>query len=61
MRQPPNTVQKAFKLANDMEKQLQVADSFKLEFPSYPPVEVNEISTEESSGDESRGKKEMGK
>ena len=46
MRQPPNTVQKAFKLANDVEKQLQVADSFKLEFPSFPPVEVNEISTE---------------
>ena len=52
MRQPPNTVQKAFKLASNMEKQLQVVDSFKLEFPSYPPVEVNEISAEESSGDE---------
>ena len=52
MRKPPNTVQKAFKLVSNMEKQLQVADSFKLEFPSYSPVEVNEISTEESSGDE---------
>ena len=51
MRQPPSTVLKAFKLASDVEKQLQVADSFKLEFSSYPPVEVNEISTEESSGD----------
>ena len=46
-----------------MEKQLQVADSFKLEFSSFPPVEVNEISVEESSGDElevnemSRGKR----
>ena len=63
MRQPPSTVQKAFKLANNVEKQLQVADSFKLEFSSFPPVEVNEISAEESSGDElkvnemSRGKR----
>ena len=63
MRQPPSTVQKAFKMASDVEKQLQVADSFKLEFSSFPPVEVNEISVEESSGDElkvnemSRGKR----
>ena len=63
MRQLPSTVLKAFKLVSDMKKQLQVADSFKLEFSSYPPVEVNEISIEESSGDElevnemSRGKK----
>ena len=35
-----------------MEKQLQVADSFKLEFPSYPSNELNEMSTEETSGDE---------
>ena len=53
----------SFKLVSDIEKQLQVADSFKLEFPSYPTGEVNELSTEESSGDEveineiSRGKK----
>ena len=52
MRQPPSTVEKAFKLVCDIEKQLQVADSFKLEFSGYPAVEVNEISTEESSGDE---------
>ena len=32
MRQLPSTVQKAFKLVSDVEKQLQVADSFKLEF-----------------------------
>ena len=63
MRQPPNTVQKAFKLVSDVEKQLQVADSFKLDFPSYPTAEVNELSAEESSGDEvevnkiSRGKR----
>ena len=52
MRQPPNTVQKAFKLVSNIEKQLQVADSFKLDFPSFPPAEVNELSAEESSGDE---------
>ena len=64
MRQPPNTVGK--RLSNwrvNIEKQLQVADSFKLKFSSYPTVEINEMSTEESSGDEfeinevSRGKK----
>ena len=52
MRQPPSTVEKAFKLASDVEKQLQVTDSFKLEFPSYPSNELNEMSTEETSGDE---------
>ena len=52
MRQLPSTVQKAFKLESDMEKQIQVADSFKLEFSSYPPIVVNEMSAEESSGDE---------
>ena len=63
MRQPPSTVKKAFKLACIVEKQLQVADSFKLEFSSYPTMEINEMSAEESSGDEfeinevSRGKK----
>ena len=63
MIQPPSIVEKAFELVCDVEKQLQVADSFKLEFSSYPVVEVNEMSTEESSGDElevnemSRGKK----
>ena len=52
MRHPPNTVERAFELANDMEKQLQVADSFKLDFPTYPSRELNEMSVEESSGDE---------
>ena len=52
-----------FELASNIEKQLQVTDSFKLEFPSYPSNELNEMSTEETSGDEqelnemSRGKK----
>ena len=52
MRHPPNTVERAFELASDMEKQLQVMDSFKLDFPTYPSRELNEMSTEEMSGDE---------
>ena len=52
MRHPPNTVERAFELANDMEKQLQVTDSFKLDFPTCPSRELNEMSAEESSGDE---------
>ena len=63
MRHPPSTVERAFELANDVEKQLQVTDSFKLDFPMYPSRELNEMSTEETSGDEqevnemSRGRK----
>ena len=52
MRHPPSTVEKAFKLTCDMETQLQVADSFKLEFPAYNSRDINEISAEETSGDE---------
>ena len=52
IRHPPNTVERAFKLANDVEKQLQVADSFKLDFPTYPSRELNEMSAEDSSRDE---------
>ena len=52
MRHPPSTVERAFELACDVEKQLQVADSFKLEFPSYNSRDINEISAEETSGDE---------
>ena len=51
MRHPPSTVERAFELACNVEKQLQVADSFKLEFPAYNSRDVNEISAEESSGD----------
>ena len=63
MQHPPSTIEKAFKLVSDIEKHLQVTDSFKLEFPSYPTNELNEMSPEESLGDEaelnemSRGKK----
>ena len=35
-----------------MEKQLQVTDSFKLDFPTYHSRELNEMSAEELSGDE---------
>ena len=49
---PPSTVERAFELASDVEKQLQVADSFKLDFPAYPSRELNEMSAGESSGDE---------
>ena len=52
MRHPPSTVERAFELACDVEKQLQVVDSFKLDFPVYNSRDVNEIITEESSGDE---------
>ena len=52
MHHPPNTVERAFELASDVEKQLQVTDSFKLDFPTYPSRELNEMSAEEMSGDE---------
>ena len=52
MRHPPNTVDKAFKLTSDMEKQLQVTNNFKLDFPAYPSRVLNEMSAEETSGDE---------
>ena len=63
MRHPPSTVERAFELANNVEKQLQVTGSFKLDFPMYPSRELNEMSAEETSGDEqevndmSRGRK----
>ena len=47
------TVQQAFKLADDVESQLQVADNFKVELSNnFSPVEVNEMSTAETSGEE---------
>ena len=52
MQHPPSTVERVFELASDVEKQLQVADSFKLDFPTYPSRELNEMSAEETSGDE---------
>ena len=52
MRHPPNTVERAFELASDVEKQLQVTDSFKLDFPTYPSRDLSEMSAEEMSGDE---------
>ena len=44
MRHPPTTVERAFELACDVEKQLQVADSFKLDFPTYSSRDLNEKS-----------------
>ena len=64
MRNPPRTIQEAFRLVDDVESQLQVADSFKLELTNnFHSMEVNEMSAEEASGDEfevnemSRGKR----
>ena len=64
LRNPPRTVQDAFKLADDVELQLQVEDSFKLELTNnFHSMEVNEMSVDETSGDKfeinelSRGKK----
>ena len=53
MRNPPCTVQEAFNLADRIESQIRVADSFKLELTNdFSPVEINEISTDKTSGDE---------
>ena len=64
MRNTPRTIQDAFKLADNVELQLQVADSFKLELTNnFHSMEVNEMSADETSGDEfkvnemSRGKR----
>ena len=64
MRNLPRTVQEAFRLADNVESQLQVADSFKLELTNnFHSMEINEMSAEEASGDEfevnkmSRGKR----
>ena len=49
---PTNYSGESFQLACDVEKQLQVTDSFKLEFPTYHSREINKMSAEEISGDE---------
>ena len=60
---PPSTVERAFELASNLKKQLQVVESFKLDFPTYPSSELIEMSMEETSGDKqelnemARGKK----
>ena len=49
MRNPPHTVQEAFNLADRIETQLQVADSFKLELSNdYSTADINKVSAEES-------------
>ena len=52
MRHPPSTVERAFELENDVEKQPQVTDSFKLDFPTYSSRELNKMSVEQTSEDE---------
>ena len=55
--------QESIQAGDKIERQLQVANSFKLEFPSYPTSKLNKLSAGESSGDEaelnemSRGKR----
>ena len=50
MRNPPHTVQEAFNLADRIESQIQVANSFKLKLSNdFPTVDINEVSTEETS------------
>ena len=56
MRKPPCTVQEAFNLADSIESQIQVADSFKLELSNdFPTVDINEVSAEETSRDDFLG------
>ena len=53
MRNPPRTVQEALNLADRIESQIQIADSFKLELTrDFSTMEVNEISADKTSGDE---------
>ena len=55
MRNPPCTVHEAFNLGDQVQikSQIQVADSFELELTNdFSPVEVNKISTDETSGNE---------
>ena len=52
MRNPPRTVQEVFDLAAQIETQIQVADSFKIDLNNdFPTVEINKISADESSND----------
>ena len=51
--EPTRTVQEAFDLADRIESQIQVVDSFKLELSNnFFPAEINEVSAEETSGGE---------
>ena len=52
MRNLPHMVQEAFNLADRIESQLQVADSFKLELSNdHPTASINKVNAEEISGD----------
>ena len=53
MRNQPRTVQEAFDLVIEIETQIQITESFKIDLSNdFPLVDINEISTEESSRDE---------
>ena len=53
MRNLPHTVQEAFNLADRIETQIQVADSFKMKLSNdFLTADINEVNTEETSGDE---------
>ena len=53
MRNPPRTVQEALDLADNVELQLQVADSFKIELSNnFSPVDVNKMNAGETSVEE---------
>ena len=63
LRNPLDTVQEVFNLTKSIKTQIQVAGSFNLELSNdFPSININEISTEETPGDEfeinkvSRGK-----
>ena len=52
MRNHPRTIQEAFNLAAQIETQIQVADSFKIDLNNdFPTVDINEICADESSCD----------
>ena len=64
LKNPPCTVQEAFDLTIKREPQIQVADSFKMEFNNnFTLADINEISADDTSSDEfavnevSKGKK----
>ena len=53
LRNPPHTLKQAFNLADRIESQLQVANSFRLELSNdYSTADIKEVSAEEASGDE---------
>ena len=53
LKNPPHAVQEAFNLAIKTDTQIQVVNSFNMELNSkFPSMDVNEISTDNTSSDE---------